>query len=447
MHSVGTVVARRWPAGVRFLQEFGALGSAEPVRKLIGGMLGHDLRVNRNSHPTGSMKMKLRIYTSLDDLSSAYPTLFASEAVPNFFYSLPSFENFVRHALDPGDQIRIYCLEEGESTAAPAATLLTRHQERPETRLSLRTLSSLSNYYTTRFGPLLDPLCNSKETVEELVRAICRDRPRWDAVDWRPMDKESAVFSHLVRAFEEAGMAVQTYFCSGNWYCPISGRSYKEYLDSLRSSVRNIANSKNRKIERSGRVRVEIVTTCEELESAIRHYDKVYAASWKVPEPYTLFVPGLMRQCAQTGWLRLGLAYVDNEPVAAQLWVVHKGTASIYKIAYDRRFSDLSVGTYLTMRLMERVIDVDRVQEIDYLSGDDSYKKDWMSHRRELWGVLALNPRTVRGALGIAQHVGGRAVKTAGRTLLRGPRMITAAIRTRFTSSAKDKAFRQQDKV
>jgi hypothetical protein len=386
------------------------------------------------------MKMRLRIYTSLDDLSRAYDSLYAAGVGSSFFHSRPWFENFVRYALDPGDEIRIYCLEKEDAAATPVVALMTRRQQSPATWLNLRTLSSLSNYYTTRFEPLLDPVCDYKGTLRELVRAICEERPRWDAIDLHPMDLEAPFFSELVSAFEKAGMLVQTYFCSGNWYYPVNGQSYKEYLETLRSSVRNIAKSKNRKIERSGRVRVEIVTSCDGLDSAISDYEKVYSSSWKVPEPYTLFVPGLIRRCAQAGWLRLGVAYVDNEPSAAQFWVVHKGMASIYKIAYDRRFSDLSVGTYLTMRLMEHVIDVDRVQEIDYLSGDDSYKKDWMSHRRELWGILALNPRTVRGALGIARHVCGRSLKRAGNTLLRSTRRIAAAIRTRGMPTVQNSA-------
>jgi len=105
------------------------------------------------------------------------------------------------------------------------------------------------------------------------------------------------------------------------------------------------------------------------------------------------------------------VAYVDEQPAAAQIWIVNSGVASIYKIAYDRKFRDLSVGTYLTTRMMERVIDVDRAREVDYLTGDDAYKKDWMSQRRERWGILALNPRTPRGILEIGRHIGGRAMK------------------------------------
>ena len=56
---------------------------------------------------------------------------------------------------------------------------------------------------------------------------------------------------------------------------------------------------------------------------------------------------------------------------------------------------------------------VDKVKFVDYLSGDDAYKRDWMSHRRERWGILAFNLRTPRGAIAAARHVGARAVKRA----------------------------------
>lgn len=395
--------------------------------------------------------MKLNVYSRLGDLPVGYAPLFAAGHAESFFYTLPWFENLAQYALDSGEELRLYGLEVDEGAEAkPVAALMSRSQG-SSNFFRGRRLSSLSNYYTTRFRPLVAPDADSQNVIRELVQAICKDRPLWDAIDLRPLDRESGVYADLVQALRNAGMVVQTYFCSGNWYCPINGRSYLEYLEGLRSSVRNIAKSKNRKIERSGRVQVRIVTNCEGLDEAVRDYEKIYAASWKVPEPYPHFVPGLIRRCAAAGWLRLGLAYVDGEPAAAQLWVVHQKTASIYKIAYDRRFSDLSVGTYLTMRMMERAIDVDKVREVDYLSGDDSYKRDWMSHRRELWGILALNPRTVHGMLGIARHVGGRALKRAGHWSLWGPRLVAEGSRSswkrlRDTLAKKDPAGSSSEK-
>jgi len=185
----------------------------------------------------------------------------------------------------------------------------------------------------------------------------------------------------------------------------------------LPSSIRNTVIRKSKKLESSGRARIEIVTGPEGLEAAVAAYEEVYSASWKIPEPYPLFIRGLIRTCAEMGWLRLGLAYIDDAPAAAQLWIVNGGTASIYKLAYDERFSQLSIGSVLTARLMEHVIEVDKVREVDYLTGDDPYKRDWMSHRRERWGIIAFNPRTMNGALSAMKHVGGRTLKIIMRNL------------------------------
>ena len=139
-----------------------------------------------------------------------------------------------------------------------------------------------------------------------------------------------------------------------------------------------------------------------------------------MPEPYPDFMSGLIRTSAENGWLRLGIAYVDGQPAAAQLWLVVEGQASIYKMAYDERYAKLSVGTVLSSVLMEHVIDTDKVEVVDYLTGDDSYKRDWMSHRRERWGLVAYNPRTPRGLLAAARNRAGKAAKRLVSLVRRG---------------------------
>jgi CelD/BcsL family acetyltransferase involved in cellulose biosynthesis len=57
---------------------------------------------------------------------------------------------------------------------------------------------------------------------------------------------------------------------------------------------------------------------------------------------------------------------------------------------------------------MQHVMDVDGVREVDYLTGDDNYKKDWMSHRRERVGLIAFDTSRPRGVLAWARHHAGK---------------------------------------
>ena len=53
------------------------------------------------------------------------------------------------------------------------------------------------------------------------------------------------------------------------------------------------------------------------------------------------------------------------------------------------------------MAMFRHALDEDRVAAIDYGTGDDGYKKDWMAERRPLWRLDAYNMRTLRGLLGL----------------------------------------------
>jgi hypothetical protein len=282
------------------------------------------------------------------------------------------------------------------------------------------TVEGLANFYTSFFGPAFDASGGGIEPIAAaLAQAIWADRGSWDVCNFHPMDRESPMFPALETEFRRAGMLVQTYFCFGNWYLEVAGRSYGEYIESLPSQLRETIRRKGKKLEKQAGVEIRIITDGRIPDSVIEDYGKVYLASWKTPEPFPDFMPGLIRTSAELGWLRFGIVYVDGEPAAAQVWIVDAGVASIYKLAYDERFARLSVGTVLTARLMQHVIDVDKVAVVDYLTGDDSYKKDWMSHRRERWGLLAINPRSPAGLLQAVKQVGGRAVRQLVRKLVR----------------------------
>ena len=111
---------------------------------------------------------------------------------------------------------------------------------------------------------------------------------------------------------------------------------------------------------------------------------------------------------AAQGWLRLGVLRLDGQAIAAQLWLVKRGKANIFKLAYVEGFERFSAGSVLTAALMRHVIDVDHVQVVDYLTDDDAYKRDWISHRRERRGLVAFDDRTPVGLWAGFKHWAGK---------------------------------------
>jgi CelD/BcsL family acetyltransferase involved in cellulose biosynthesis len=132
-------------------------------------------------------------------------------------------------------------------------------------------------------------------------------------------------------------------------------------------------------------------------------YEAVYRASWKPEEGSFPFLRALAEQEGAAGTLRLGIARRDGTPVAAQLWLVENRKATIHKLAYTEAAKSLSPGTLLSVAMFRHVLDQDRVELIDYGTGDEAYKADWMDERQELWQLTAHNPRTLKGLAGAAK--------------------------------------------
>lgn len=353
-------------------------------------------------------KLNVRTYDTMAALPDGYSPLFESMGQGSPFLTRDWFTNFEQTVPAADEPARVFGVECG---GTPVAALVARYGREGAGWMAPLRLEGLSNYYTPLFGPAAADGVAEADWLAALADGLCRPQRGWDALYLQPLDRDAALFREMPGLLRRRGMAVQTYFCFGNWYLDVGSLSYAEYFKSRSSTLRKNVPYYARKLERTPQSHVEIIADGDRVEQALRDYDKVYASSWKQAEPYPEFIPQLVRLAARKGWLRFGVAYVEGVPAAAQIWFVRDGVASIFKVAYDAAFAKLSVGTVLTAKLMEHVIDVDRVAVVDFLSGDDGYKKDWMSHRRERWGIVAFNPRRPRGALLALRHVGGQALR------------------------------------
>ena len=232
-------------------------------------------------------------------------------------------------------------------------------------------LVPLANWYTFRWRPILSPGCDPAPLLSALASDI---GARCKRVVLAPLPDEEGTATALEAAFRATGWHVWREVCDTNHALPVNRRSFADYLATRPGHLRTTLKRKAARVETRVLDRFDS-TTWEQWEA-------IYRGSWKPREGCPAFLRTFAEMEARAGRLRLGLALADGRPVAGQVWTVENGTAFIHKLAHCESARALSPGTVLSAALFRHAIDGDRVSLIDFGTGDDDYKRDWMEIER-----------------------------------------------------------------
>ncbi len=358
------------------------------------GLLGIFKALRRSSEKTakatGLNPVVIHSYPTIATLPSSARALFDQAETQHFEFAAGWFAN-LQQTLYPNDHgVRYYVAERAGRPVAILPVRLARYG-------MVRRVEAFANVYTSIYSPILATGPNGANELDlvALLQAASRDHGCAHEMRIAPMDPAAPAYAATIAALRSIGWVCFKYFCFGNWRMDVDS-DWKTYLERRSSKLRNTLKRKSKKFAAAAGT-LEIITEPARAETAIVDFNHVYSRSWKKPEPNPEFIPGVIRWLAEKGWLRLGIARLAREPIGAQIWIVAHGKASIFKLAYHATFGGYGAGSLLTAHLMQQVIDYDRVCEVDYLSGDDLHKKDWMNKRRERWGIIAYNARTALG--------------------------------------------------
>ncbi len=317
------------------------------------------------------MGFEVELFDSLD--SVAADSGGALDQGPSLFDRLAWFRLVGTHCPPPG---RLLAARARRDDGAVAWLFLAARGRRAE---------AWRCWYSLRFG-----LIGDVRGAEAIARAL---RKRLNRLEIAPLaDPEP-----LAAAFRRAGWATFIGPATISWRIETAGRDFDSYWATRPGKLRNTAQRK----AKAARLDIEIHRDFE--PGAWAAYEEVYAASWKPEEGSPAFLRALAEQEGRAGRLRLGIARKDGRALAAQLWTVEDGIAWIHKLAYREDMKALSPGTVLSMAMFRAALDEDRVSRIDYGTGDDGYKRDWMGERATLWRLEAYKLASPGGLLGAAR--------------------------------------------
>lgn len=257
-------------------------------------------------------------------------------------------------------------------------------------------IAPLRNWYSFTWRQLAPEGPQGDRLLIEIARQL---RARGHRVTLEPVPEEDGSATRLARAFAEAGWRVEVSQCDINHVLHVGDMSFADYWAQRPGPLRTTLKRKAKKVE------VEVLTRFD--EALWDQYEAIYAASWKPEEDQPVMLRQFAREEGAAGRLRFGIAWHQGQAVAAQCWTVEADRAFIHKLAYLESAKNLSAGTTLSAALFEHVIDIDRVREVDFGTGDQRYKADWMNAVRPRYRIDCLNLRSPQGWLDFARKTFG----------------------------------------
>lgn len=242
-------------------------------------------------------------------------------------------------------------------------------------------LAGLTNWYSFAIRPLYSGGGDHDFALVALFHNLRRQAARLSLYPVRDDEQQD-----IVAALRHAGWWAKAAPAGDRHWLDLGDMDHDAWWASRPGALRNTVQRKAKK----GIVDIQLLTDFDPGSWAA--YEQIYAASWKPEEGD----PALLRAFAETesarGTFRMGIARIDGIPVAAQYWTVEDGTAFIHKLAHVEDSLKASPGTLLSAALFRHVIEVDGVKRVDFGTGNDGYKRDWMNRHDPLWRIEAFNP-------------------------------------------------------
>ena len=304
------------------------------------------------------------------------------------------FETWLQHFLEDHKLQILIVYREDEIVAIAPFTL---RKERFK-GINIRKIELIGNIYS----PIRYLLFNSSDDKErkkilfyifEFFTKFCKD---WDIIDFYPIPEENHCFDLIKMAVNRTKFKPSEYFCFGDWYLDKIELSGDEYFEKLPKRVKKDISYNQRRLRNMGHYEFKLINNGD-VDHYMDIYYGVYSRSWQERESIgPNFHRDLAKMAVRNNWLRLGFLFFNNVAMASQFWLACDGTAFILKTVYDQEFKKYSPGKILTSEMMKYVIDKDRVKTADYIHGDETYKEDWASERRERKGILIYN-NNIRG--------------------------------------------------
>lgn len=301
-------------------------------------------------------------------------------------------------------ELCIVCVRRGDELVGicPFVLRRTKRSGIPLSALEFLTIPD------TQEAALLAAPADARAVADALCGYLAGGDLAWDVADLQKLQAGSVGLEALRSAAAASGFSVRVTEAGSNPGLGLRD-GWEAYYGRRSRRLKKGNNHAANRIKRDGR---EVTIRCYDSSNR-EDYDRgalletlanLSGRSWKAdtgltldnPEPRA-FIERLTAHADENGWLLAWLLSIDGTPAAMEYQLEYEGVVSGLRADYDQRYDDLSPGTLLNWRIIERLFDRDAT----YYSlgpGSNAYKMRWSEHDEMLFSVLVYS-KSLRGRL------------------------------------------------
>lgn len=262
------------------------------------------------------------------------------------------------------------------------------------------------NIPDTQYCDLLAAPADREAVMAAVVEYLLSSRLKWDRLDVSKLDAGSILFTKLPEHAKRVSLPLRV--CEEGANPGISlEQTWQEFYSGRSRRLKKGNNHAANRLKKSGQ-QVELVNVMAEsggwdrVSGELATITELSSRSWKRATGLTLDNPGpaafiqrLTEHAFKCEWLSVWLLRFDNVPVAMEYQLIYDGVISALRADFDPAYEDLSPGTYMNWKMLERLFAGD---ERYYCMGPggNAYKLRWAEVTQDQYRLTLYN-RTLPG--------------------------------------------------
>lgn len=263
--------------------------------------------------------------------------------------------------------------------------------------INISKYEPIGNVYSPIRNIVIFNNCSFVDNIDMVFGSIVRDYNKWDIFDICEISNEENWLPSVSEYFTRRGFSIREYDCYDNCYSDCIKGTSEDYFNSRSKSFRLSIRKNYNRLSKAGDIRFRVITGEADCPDYYEIYSSIYSKSWKKKERVGReFFPRMLRYAEKNQWLRIGIVYLNERPIATVFVIVAGKHAYFEKVAFDEEFRNFGAGSVCLYEMIKHVIDVDKVSVIDFLRGADEYKRHWVAKCRKRVGLMVYN-NTIRG--------------------------------------------------